>query len=229
CWYLRTSRSKARLSPCCTRSTNARSSSFSPMRAVSIVNAVIRRGCLGGTEPGAQTTGDRPSSVYCLPKTGSPSKRRTCRPLAGPDVPESVMGSATAGSSRFGQPHIKQPLALGQHLVETDGLQRTAEQITLQFVAMIAAQELQVLFGLHPFGHHRAIQAMGHFDGGPHDRLVVRIHADVANEALVDLDPVRRQAAQVIQRGGARAEIVDRDMTAQPVQRAEVLHQVRRR
>src|SRR5579871_125675 len=45
CWYLRTNRSKARLSPCWTRSTSALSSSFSPIRAVSFVDAAKRLGC----------------------------------------------------------------------------------------------------------------------------------------------------------------------------------------
>ena len=51
----------------------------------------------------------------------------------------------------------QQPLALAQETLEAGVRQRPAEQVALQLVAMVGAQELQVLLDFHAFGHYATL------------------------------------------------------------------------
>src|SRR5581483_8959051 len=120
-------------------------------------------------------------------------------------------------------------LAFGQQVLERGGGQRAAEQITLQLVATVFAQEVVVSFGFHAFGDHAAAEIVRHGQCGAHDRLVVRIAADVAHETLVDLDAAGRKTFDVVQRGLSGPEVVDRDAATQAAQRGQCFQQVRYR
>lgn len=62
---------------------------------------------------------------------------------------------------------------------------------------------------LYAFGNDLERQAVGQRDDGAGDRLVGRRALDVADEGLVDLEPVDRKASQVAEAGNSRTEIVD--------------------
>ncbi|HVY08558.1 MAG TPA: hypothetical protein VHB18_00230 [Mycobacteriales bacterium] len=87
---------------------------------------------------------------------------------------------------------------------------RFGEQVALDQGAAKVAQLGELPGALHAFGDRRDLQRLGeHHDGG-HDRVVDDARVDVANEASVDLHDVDREALQVVQRGMAGPEVVDR-------------------
>src|SRR5579875_2610423 len=143
CWYLRTSRSKALLSPLRTRATSARSVSTSPIRAL-----LLRR----RTPRAPRYDRARGPEVH---QFGANPRRVKHR--AGPPVRRSRRGAAFPGrSGRQAQQRIRRlgfrfgegSAALGQHVGEAGDRQRAAEQVALHLVAAALAQEGEVLFGL---------------------------------------------------------------------------------
>ncbi len=75
--------------------------------------------------------------------------------------------------------------------------------------------------GFHAFGHHRDGEAPGHAEHGGHDGLVLRRVQQVAHEALVHLQAIERQPAEIGQRGVAGAEVVDGDLHAERADRRQ--------
>ena len=92
------------------------------------------------------------------------------------------------------------------------------EPVALHLVAVLLAQVLDLLGALDAFRHHVEAERMRHGDDGGGDRLVVRVGGDVADELLVDLEGVDRQALEVGKRGIAGAEVVDREGDADRLQ-----------
>ncbi len=102
----------------------------------------------------------------------------------------------------------------GQSGGEFSRRQRLREQITL---AGIAAEHLQLgrLFrGLDAFGDGGQVQDLTEPDDRFGDRGALRSAVEFRGEAEVDLEDVDRQAGQVLQRGVAGAEVVERDADA---------------
>ena len=100
---------------------------------------------------------------------------------------------------------------------ETVGRHRAAEQVTLYFVAAVFAQEVQLLVGLHAFGDHRQVQAVGHGDNGAGDLGVLFAAGQAIDEGAVDFQHVDGELLV------ARAEVVHRDAQAQVLQAGEDL------
>ena len=71
-----------------------------------------------------------------------------------------------------------------------------------------ALQKGQLLLRFHTLCNHRQAQAASHGDDRPHDLRVVGVQRSIADEGLVDLEGVHRQALEVGQRRIARAKIV---------------------
>ena len=76
------------------------------------------------------------------------------------------------------------------------------------------AQERQLPRGLHPFGHHLQVKALGQCQDGAHNGRVVGIGEHIAHEALVDLDLVEWQPLEIAQAGVAGAKVVQRKSDA---------------
>ena len=96
-----------------------------------------------------------------------------------------------------------------QHLIGVHGV---AEQPALRIEAAVPPQEIELLARLHAFGDHLEPEALPHVDDGSHERRVVGIHRQIANERLVDLERADRKLLQGRQRGVSGAEVVDRQM-----------------
>lgn len=77
--------------------------------------------------------------------------------------------------------------------------------------AALVEQEVDLADRFDPLGDHVEAEAGGKADDGAHNRRVVLIMLDVADEALVDLERVDGVALEVRQRSEAGAEIVERD------------------
>jgi PAS domain S-box-containing protein len=76
-----------------------------------------------------------------------------------------------------------------------------------------AAQQQQgstMLQRFNAFGNHRAVEGLGQAHHAVHNAQVVRVVQHVAHKALVDLDQVNRQVAEVRQRRVAGAKVVQR-------------------
>src|SRR6185437_6606324 len=71
-----------------------------------------------------------------------------------------------------------------QELQAGVGRQRTREPVTLDFVAVLRAQERQLFGGFHALGDHLQLQRVRHGDNGGGDRRIVRIGGDVTHELL---------------------------------------------
>ena len=65
------------------------------------------------------------------------------------------------------------------------------------------------------FGHGAEAEGAGEIDDELADRELRRVDGDVVDEGLVDLQDVERQAAEVVERGVAGAEVVDRESDAE--------------
>ena len=85
---------------------------------------------------------------------------------------------------------------LHKHL-ELCNRHRPAEQIALIVVATQARQQFPLRLRLDPFGDHCQPQAVGQCDHHLGDGHVIGVSENVAHEALVNLEPVQRQAFQV--------------------------------
>ncbi len=76
--------------------------------------------------------------------------------------------------------------------------------------------------GLDPFGDDRHLQPVRQRDDGLGDRAVLGLGQHVLDERAVDLQLAHRQAAQVAQAGVAGAEVVDRELHAERLQRMQL-------
>src|SRR5450756_1444449 len=99
---------------------------------------------------------------------------------------------------------------------------RPAEQITLAFVATLRRHQLHLLFRFDAFGDHDFVEASAEAGDGADDGAGIALVAEIADERLVDLDLIERELAQVVERGVAGAEVVERQADA------EILHLLHR-
>jgi hypothetical protein len=104
----------------------------------------------------------------------------------------------------LGRNAAKQP-----HLFELLGGLRAREMEALKATAAMRGQNLQMLQGLYPFGDDLQAEALADGQQRFHQGGVVGSGRNVADEALVKLQPVHRQTFQVGQGGVANAEVVD--------------------
>src|SRR5205085_9123043 len=95
---------------------------------------------------------------------------------------------------------------------------RPAEVVALPFDTTQRSQLLRLLLGLDAFGGRLHPQAGAEADDRLHDRQAVLTLRKVADERLVDLDLVEREAAEIAERGVSGAEIVHGDMHAERAQ-----------
>ena len=68
-----------------------------------------------------------------------------------------------------------------------------AEQITLNLVAGMSAQETVLLACFDAFGDHRQSERLAHADDGGRNRPVFRAFGEVPNEGSIDLDGIDRK------------------------------------
>lgn len=111
---------------------------------------------------------------------------------------------------RLGLPRLAR-----QQVAQALRIQRPAEQESLQFVALLVAQDMHLPFGLHPLGGDPQVQGVAEIDDGLHDRTVAPGLLHAGDEALVDLDAVEGIGAQVAERGIAGTEVVHVEADAQ--------------
>src|SRR5450756_257412 len=135
------------------------------------------------------------------------------------------MGSAGAGNDLAPARMLGDPLRRGGRCFQpgADGIpgHRPAEQITLAFVATLRRHQLQLLFRLDAFGDHDFVEAGAEAGDGADDGAGVALVAEIADERLVDLDLIEGELAQVVERGVAGAEVVERQADAEIL---ELLH-----
>lgn len=81
------------------------------------------------------------------------------------------------------------------------GRQRRAEDEALDLLAAFVGEEALLAFGFHAFGDHRELHAAAEGDDGAGDGGIVGIVGEAADERLVDLQDVQRQALEVAERG----------------------------
>src|SRR6266403_1490416 len=89
------------------------------------------------------------------------------------------------------------------------------EQIPLAFVAVVAAQELELLGGLDALGEHAQAQRVAHGDDRLGERSVAPALREAHDERAVDLQAVDRQAGEIRKARVAGAEVVHRDLHAE--------------
>src|SRR5215218_5183468 len=76
----------------------------------------------------------------------------------------------------------------------------SAEQIALRFGAAFSFQNLELFLRFDAFGGRDNAKAAAQADNGANDRQTVLFLRQVPNEALIDLDPVEREAAKISKR-----------------------------
>src|SRR5690606_2422301 len=93
--------------------------------------------------------------------------------------------------------------------------ERLAEVIALHPVAAQRAQRGDGALVLHAFGEGAKVEGVREIDQRANDLRIAAVGHQVAHEALVDLQFVERELAQVGEGGVARAEVVDRELAAE--------------
>lgn len=76
---------------------------------------------------------------------------------------------------------------------------RTADEISLHFVAGFLRQEIQLCFGLHALGNYRHLEAAPKTDHGANDGRRLRISIEVDDEGAIDFDFVKWERLQIRQ------------------------------
>ena len=71
------------------------------------------------------------------------------------------------------------------------------EKVALPHLAVPVLEECQLVFGLDAFREHLHPQRMCHVDDRGNDRAFVGLAGDTPHEALVHLEFVDRQAAEI--------------------------------
>src|SRR6185437_2232852 len=95
---------------------------------------------------------------------------------------------------------------------------RPAVQITLDFDAALEVKAPHLLFGLDTFGCCRHSEADAQTCDRANDREASLVDEQIANKRPINLDLVKREAAQIADAGIARAKVVHRYTDAQPAQ-----------
>src|SRR5262249_51839112 len=124
---------------------------------------------------------------------------------------------------RRGRARVLQPAALGQRLRAGVRGERARKAISLQLVAAVGPQKVELPFGFDTFGDHLEAHAVGEIDNGDSQRRIVRVADRLTYESPFDLERVERETLQVRQAGIARAEVVHREPHAQGLQLARHL------
>lgn len=135
------------------------------------------------------------------------------------EQPRSLGNGLTERMAEDGRPFSATPTIpteiADQHRDDLSRRKRFADEIPLNLCAPFSAQQIELLFGLHSFRCDGRIEGCAHSDDSPNDRRAIRLIAELADEALIDLDLVEREAAQVAERRVAGSEIVHRNADAQ--------------
>lgn len=87
----------------------------------------------------------------------------------------------------------------GKQRGELVGRHWSAEQEALHFVAVVAAQEVQLSQGFHAFGDYREVQAVGHGDDRPGNLPVLLAVGQDVDKTAVDLQHVDGKLLEVVQ------------------------------
>ena len=99
-------------------------------------------------------------------------------------------------------------LLVAQPARENAGRHRPPEQVALRDVTAEILQLQPDSLGFDALGDDLDPELMGQVDGGPHDRPKAGVARDWPDQRHVELQLVDRPAAQALQRGKARAEVV---------------------
>ena len=91
---------------------------------------------------------------------------------------------------------------------------RAADEEALQLVAAMIAQEVRLVQRLDALGRTPHAERLRQRQRGHRNGTAVGTGLDVLDEALVDLDLVERERAQIAERRVARPEIVQRNLDA---------------
>src|SRR6266540_6026451 len=151
------------------------------------------------------------------PSTGSSDS------VGGAGFPITMAAAATPSRWNSDSPSARgarqhEGLARFEELVESGGRDGGTEEVALHLVTLLGPQELELRLRLDSLGDGRELQTVRHRDDGGRDGGVIGIARDVAHEGLVDLDPVNREAFQVVERRVSRAEIVHRETQTEILQ-----------
>src|SRR5262249_12450775 len=97
---------------------------------------------------------------------------------------------------------------------------------TLKVLATQPGDHFQLFARLDSLGDHAEIETRGERDDRPHDFGGLAPGQDVAYEAVVDLQPSERQAAQVAEARVPGPEVIDGDAHAAVAQASQDAHRV---
>src|ERR1035437_2683526 len=100
-------------------------------------------------------------------------------------------------------------LLTSQELLEAFRGHGRAEEIPLEQIAAVAAEEGQLLRGLDSLRGDLQAEPVGESDHRRHQRGVVLLVLDVAEERAIDLEAVDRERCQLAQTRVPGAEVVD--------------------
>jgi hypothetical protein len=114
------------------------------------------------------------------------------------------------------------PIGFGDHIRNEDmhriGIDRAAEQIALDLMAAFLPEDFGLRLILDPFRQRFHAQRIGQRRDRADHRIGVAPQRQVTDKALVDLELVEGEGAQIAERGIAGAEIVERDADAERAQ-----------
>ena len=114
--------------------------------------------------------------------------------------------------------------SFGQELGGPFLCERFREKVPLGLVATEVAQLRQLFLRLHTFRYNLHIKRMGQRHYARHYGRVAVTCQEVFDERAIYLQAINREAVEVRERGVTRAEIVYRQLRAQPLQAFEYLH-----
>jgi hypothetical protein len=93
-----------------------------------------------------------------------------------------------------------------------------AEQVTLHIGATTGLSSVELLRRLHPLGRGHHTESLAQAGHGPDDRCRRAGKAKVVDKGFIDLHAIKREFAQVAERGIAGAEIIKGDADAECLQ-----------
>src|SRR6202020_2138970 len=94
-----------------------------------------------------------------------------------------------------------------QKLDERTRRDRRTHQKSLNGIATLGLEKLELCLGCHAFGDDLEAQGLPERNNGAHDRRIVRILTDVRDKGAIDLQRIERKALQIIQRTVAGTEV----------------------
>src|SRR6202789_3815154 len=109
----------------------------------------------------------------------------------------------------------------GQKLDKRTRGDRRTHQKSLNGIATLGLEELELCLGCHAFGDDLEAQGLPERNNGAHDRRIVRILADVRDKGAIDLQRIERKALQIIQRTIAGAEVIDGERKSEFLERQQ--------